>query len=67
MPNSNYVLCPACGAVNRIGADRSAAAARCGGCHKPLFSGHPAEVDEQGLERHLRVNTIPVLLQGYRI
>ncbi len=56
------ILCPECGTVNRVPPDRSAAEAKCGACHRPLFDHHPREVDEAGFERHLRWNDIPVVL-----
>ncbi len=62
MPNFAHIVCPACGTVNRVPAERPAAAARCGGCKRPLFDAHPAAVDEAGFERHVRSNSIPVLL-----
>lgn len=62
MPDASQIVCPACGVLNRVPSERPAAAARCGGCHQPLFHAHPVEVDEAGFERHLRSNSIPVLL-----
>jgi thioredoxin 2 len=62
MSAASRIVCPSCGVPNRVPHDRPAAAARCGGCHQPLFSAHPAEVDEAGFERHLRGNDIPLLL-----
>ncbi len=56
------VVCPECGAVNRVPSERPANAARCGSCHKPLFAAQPVAVDEAGFERHVRSNGIPVLL-----
>lgn len=57
-----HIVCPHCAAVNRVPPDRPASAARCGGCHQALFDAHPTAVDEVGFERHLRGNSIPVLL-----
>lgn len=62
MPVSEQIVCPACGALNRVPADRPAAAAHCGKCHGKLFTSHPIEVDEAGFERHIRADSIPVLL-----
>ena len=62
MPTSEQIVCPACQAVNRVPSDRPVAAARCGSCHVALFSAQPAEVNEAGLERHLRSDSIPILL-----
>ena len=56
------LVCPHCGAINRIPPDRPAAAAKCGGCHAALFDAHPVAVDEAGFERHLRHDGVPVLL-----
>jgi thioredoxin 2 len=55
-------VCPACGAVNRVGRDRPTGQAVCGTCRARLFAGKPADVDEQELERHLHNSDIPVLL-----
>ncbi len=62
MSGFSHIVCPACGVVNRVPAERPAEAARCGGCHRPLFQAHPAAVDEAGFERHVRSDSIPVLL-----
>ncbi|MDE2199773.1 MAG: thioredoxin TrxC [Rhodospirillales bacterium] len=56
------LVCPHCGAVNRVPRERPAMAAKCGGCHERLFDGKPAEVDAAGFERHVRSNDIPVLV-----
>lgn len=62
MADLSRVVCPHCGAVNRIPPDRPAAAAKCGGCKAALFTGHPAEVNEAAFERHVRSNSMPVLV-----
>ena len=62
MSSAAHIVCPHCGTVNRMPSERRAEAARCGGCHQALFDGHPAAVDEAGFERHVRANSIPVLL-----
>lgn len=62
MVDGRHVVCPHCGAKNRVPGERSALAAQCGACHRKLFDGHPAEVDPAGFERHLRGNDIPVLV-----
>ncbi len=58
----SHIVCPACGSVNRVPSDRPATAARCGSCRRALFDAHPAAVDEAGFQKHLRSNSIPVLL-----
>lgn len=56
------IVCPACQAVNRVPAEKPAESARCGKCHKPLFDGHPVNLDGPGFERHLVRNSIPVVV-----
>ena len=62
MSAGRQIVCGHCGQINRVPAGRPAAAGRCGACHKPLFDGHPIEVDEQGFVRHLAHSDIPVLV-----
>ncbi|HET9161711.1 MAG TPA: thioredoxin TrxC [Caulobacteraceae bacterium] len=47
-------VCPSCQAVNRMSDERDAAKAKCGRCHEPLFTGHPAEVGGEALDAHVR-------------
>jgi thioredoxin 2 len=61
MPDPAHIVCPRCGAVNRSPLSRLGEA-RCGACHAPLFDAHPAAVDEAALDRHVRRNDIPVLV-----
>jgi thioredoxin 2 len=60
--NMPEIVCPACAAVNRVPAERPAAAARCGKCHMPLFTGEPLALDGAGFERHVARNSIPVVV-----
>jgi thioredoxin 2 len=62
MSQSKHVVCPACGAINRVPTDRSADAANCGSCKAKLFAGGPVEVDEAAFDRHVARNDIPVLV-----
>lgn len=57
-----HVVCPHCQAVNRLPAERLAAAPNCGQCHRPLFEGHPLAVGEAAFQQHLARNDIPVLV-----
>ncbi len=57
-----HVVCPNCGAVNRVPRSRPARAAKCGSCHQPLFTGKPTNVDAKGFERHITRNNIPVVV-----
>ena len=60
--NATQIVCPGCGATNRVPRDRPAAAAKCGNCHDRLFNLEPLEVDEADFQRHLRGNSIPLLI-----
>jgi len=62
MTGESRIVCPACGALNRVPAARPMQEARCGGCKRALFDGHPVVVDEARFERHLRADTVPLLL-----
>ncbi len=62
MSKGRQIVCGNCGQINRVPADRPAAAARCGSCHQPIFSGRPVEVDEQGFARHVAHSDIPLLV-----
>jgi thioredoxin 2 len=57
-----HVVCPSCGAVNRIPEGRSKREAKCGKCHQPLFSGKPVAAETSAFERHIARNDIPVLV-----
>ena len=56
------IVCPSCSAVNRVPAEKPAEAARCGKCHKPLFDGHPVNLDGAAFEKHIARNSIPVVV-----
>jgi thioredoxin 2 len=56
------IVCPHCDAINRIPPDKPVARAKCGRCHKPLFSGKPAPVSAKSFATHIRHNDIPVVV-----
>jgi thioredoxin 2 len=56
MAEARHIVCPHCAAVNRIPAARAAAQAKCGVCHKPLFSGHPSAVGTPTFAKHIARN-----------
>lgn len=57
-----HVVCPNCGAVNRIPSSRPAQAAKCGKCHQPLFTGKPVPADASSFESQISRNDIPVVV-----
>jgi thioredoxin 2 len=62
MVDMRHLVCPHCATTNRVPANKSPLQARCGGCHRPLFDGHPAAVDAVRFEKHCRDNDIAVLV-----
>jgi thioredoxin 2 len=56
------IVCPHCGSINRVPKDKSARAAKCGRCHNALFTGTPVAVTGASFDRHIRHNSIPVLV-----
>jgi thioredoxin 2 len=57
-----HIVCPHCDSVNRIPANKPPREAKCGHCHKALFTGAPVAVSAQSFERHIQHNSIPVLV-----
>ncbi|MDM7322030.1 MAG: thioredoxin TrxC [Gammaproteobacteria bacterium] len=62
MNDNLHVVCPHCGAVNRIPVGRLGEGGRCGRCHKPLFTGHPVELTSATFGRFVSRNDLPVLV-----
>lgn len=62
MSDSHHIVCPHCHTTNRVQAADLGHAPDCGKCHQPLFTAHPAEVDEAAFDRHISRNEIPVLV-----
>ncbi|HEY6821083.1 MAG TPA: thioredoxin TrxC [Burkholderiales bacterium] len=56
------MACAACGAANRVPADRLGEDPRCGKCKTPLLDGKPVALDEAGFDRFLRNSGIPVVV-----
>jgi thioredoxin 2 len=56
------IVCPHCDAINRIPTDKPAARAKCGRCHKALFSGKPLPVSAKSLAAQIQHNDIPVVV-----
>ncbi len=62
MSNKKHVVCPHCMAVNRIPAERLGDNPKCGKCKKPLFTGHPVELNDQTFAKFVSKNDIPVVV-----
>ncbi|MDP3908296.1 thioredoxin TrxC [Novosphingobium sp.] len=65
MPASNdpaLVVCPACGAPNRVPVTRLTAAPTCGKCKAALFTAQPLAVNAAMFDRQIGKGTLPVLV-----
>jgi len=62
MSDSFHIVCPHCGAVNRIPAARLGDGPKCGKCHQLLFTAHPMELTGGDFHKQLERNDIPVLV-----
>ncbi len=56
------IVCAACGAVNRIPADKPAQQAKCGRCGAKLFTGQPVELNDALFPKFVQKTTIPVVV-----
>lgn len=66
--NPIVIQCPACGAKNRIPADKQHLRAKCGRCGRSLVGaglGTVMELDDPGFDRVVRESALPVLVDFY--
>ena len=62
MSGEHRVVCIACGAINRVPAERETGEAKCGSCGTQLFSGKPADINSSMFERQIAKGTLPVVV-----
>lgn len=62
MSEAVHIVCPHCDGINRVPASRLAEGAKCGKCHRPLFTAQPLEVDQSRFNRHALKSEIPLLI-----
>ncbi|MCU7853564.1 MAG: thioredoxin TrxC [Candidatus Thiodiazotropha sp. (ex Monitilora ramsayi)] len=62
MSEVQHIVCPYCDGINRVPSDRLADGAKCGKCHRPLFSGQPLALDEARFAKHAQKSDIPLLV-----
>jgi thioredoxin 2 len=62
MTDPLHIVCPHCHAVNRVPSARLGEGPSCGQCHQPLFTGHPVELTEAQLGRHVERGDLPVVV-----
>jgi thioredoxin 2 len=61
-PTIAQVVCPACGAANRVPQERLGDDPTCGRCSAHLFAGKPVDLDAAGLDRQLTRGDLPVVV-----
>lgn len=62
MTGSVTIPCPHCHTLNRVPAERRGEGGKCGRCHRPLFSGHPINLDSAHFDRHAGAADLPLLV-----
>jgi thioredoxin 2 len=55
-------VCPACGTLNRLDAERITDRPTCGRCHALLAPGTPQDVDDASFTRMLQKDELPLLV-----
>jgi thioredoxin 2 len=61
-PASRHVACAACGAVNRVPAERLADDPVCGRCGRELLAGEPVELTDANFDAVVGKTELPVLV-----
>ncbi len=62
MTQAMHIVCPHCDAINRVPPDRLDQKPTCGKCKKPLFTGHPVELNDRNFARHVEKSDLPVVV-----
>jgi len=62
MDRSLHVVCPACGAVNRVPEARLENAPVCGKCKRALFNAQPVELSADTFDPQIQRSDIPVVV-----
>ena len=62
MSDSKQIVCPKCGATNRLPAGKPALEAKCGKCGEKLFSGTPANLTDANFNKTITRSSIPVVV-----
>lgn len=62
MSNALHIVCPSCGGINRVPADRLGAGGKCGKCKQALFQALPLELSAANFDHHLTKSDIPLVV-----
>lgn len=57
-----HLVCPKCGAVNRVPPERLGQTPKCGKCGALVLDGHPVELNQANFERFASRNDLPVVV-----
>jgi thioredoxin 2 len=57
-----HIACPHCFVTNRVPAERLNNRPNCGKCKRPLFDGHPVELDSTNFDRLIGATELPVVV-----
>ena len=56
------IVCPECGAKNRVPEDKLSANPACGQCHQALIPLAPIELNEQNFSNFIQNSDLPILI-----
>jgi thioredoxin 2 len=62
--DNRLIVCPHCGAVNRVQTGRETEAV-CGKCRDKVFDDHPLELVGPTFDRHIAKSQVPILVDFY--
>lgn len=57
-----HVVCVHCDSVNRLPREKLGVGAKCGRCHRALFDGQPAALDQPRFAKHLAGSDLPLIV-----
>ena len=57
-----HLVCPACGGINRVPADRMNDNPSCGKCHRSILDGKPVNLGNQNFDKFIGKNDLPVVV-----
>jgi len=57
-----HIVCPSCGGINRVPADKLNGGGKCGKCKQALFQARPLELNAGNFDRHLTKSDIPLVV-----
>jgi thioredoxin 2 len=62
MSESKHLVCPSCGAINRVPADRLGQGPVCGKCKQALMPAQPVEIGAAQLARAIARSDVPLVV-----